>query len=214
MDGNQREQNIKSIIRLEKRIAGCTRCPVLLRCTGRMVMGKGDLVPEAMIVFECAGERNTDIDWVVEMRNAVQKYLQVDAVYHTFMVRCQPKACPLADGIPCQLDNSLLDDNNNCRLTHGSCIGIPVKPTDEAVLNCLNYVVEELEIFRPRYVILFGRRVSEFILKAYGILETIQDRLVYHHNGTIFISILDDRSYAPEILKALVPLLNGPHNNK
>ncbi|MEQ8199848.1 MAG: hypothetical protein ABRQ24_00340 [Syntrophomonadaceae bacterium] len=207
MDVNLRERNIKAIIKLEDRIAKCKRCPALLCCTSKPATGKGDLVPEAVIVFECEGERTTDIDWIVEVRNTVQKYLKVDTVYHTFLVRCQSKACPLADAIPCRVNNALLDAHNNCRMTNRRCVGIPIKPTDEAILNCLNYVIEELHIFQPQYVILFGGRVSEFVLKAYGIMDTIQDRLVYHHEGTTFISVLDEQSCRPEALKALAPLL-------
>jgi len=177
LDVNQREQNIKAIIKLETRISKCTRCPALLRCTSKPATGKGDLVPEAVIVFECEGKRTNDIDWIVDVRNAIQKYLQVDAVYHTFMVRCQLKACPLADAIPCQVHNSLLDVHNICRVSNKSCTGIPIRPADDEVLNCLTYLIEELMIFKPEYVILFGRRVSDFVLKAYGMLDTIQDRL-------------------------------------
>ena len=206
---NQREQNIKAIIKLESRISKCSRCPALLRCTSKPATGKGDLVPEAVIIFECEGERTKDIDWIVEIRNTVQKYLQVDAVYHTFMVRCQLKACPLAEAIPCQVHNPLLDAHNTCRVSNKSCTGIPIRPTDDAVLSCLNYVIEELQIFQPEYVILFGRRVNDFVLKAYGMLDTIQDRLIYHHEGTTFLSVLDDQSYRPEIFAALATLLDN-----
>lgn len=209
MEVSLREQNIKAIIKLDNRISKCRRCPALLRCTSKPITGKGDLVPEAVIIFESEGEHTNDIDWIVEVRNAVQKYLQVDAVYHTFMVRCQLKACPIADAIPCQVNNSLLDVHNICRLTNNSCRGIPIKPADDAVLNCLNFVIEELQIFRPEYVILFGPRVSNFVLKAYGILESIQDRLVYHHEGTTFLSVLDDQSYRPEIFSSLAALVEN-----
>jgi hypothetical protein len=208
LDVNQREQNIKAIIKLETRIGKCSRCPALLRCTSKPATGKGDLVPEAVIIFECEGERTNDIDWIVEVRNAVQKYLQVDAVYHTFMVRCQLKACPLVDSIPCQVNNPLLDVHNTCRVSSRGCTGIPIKPPDDAVLNCLNYIIEELKIFQPEYVILFGRRVSDFVLKAYGMLDTIQDRLVYHYEGTTFLSVLDDQTYRPEIFAALAALVD------
>ncbi len=210
MDANRREMNIKGLIRLEGRIAECRRCPSLLQCTSKPSLGKGDLVPQVVIVFECGDDRSYDIDWIVEIRNGVQKYFSVDTVYHTFMVRCQPKACPMGAGIPCQVNNSLLDTQNKCRLTSQPCIGIPVKPDDEAVLNCLGYVIEELHIFQPRYVIMFGRRVSEFILKSLGMLESIQDRLVFEHESTTFLSLLDDQYFRPEQLKDLATLLDSP----
>lgn len=211
MDLNQRENNIKAIIKLEDRIFQCRRCPSLLHCSSKPGTGKGDLVPEAVIVFECENEHNTDIDWVVEMRNTVQKYLQVNAVYHSFLVRCHPKACWLADTIPCRVNDPLLKADNTCRLSKKNCTGIPVKPTDEAILNCLNYIIEELAIFQPENIILFGRRVSEFVLKAYGILDTIQDRLVYHHEGTTFITIMDDQFFHPSVLKSLTDILDTGH---
>lgn len=207
MDATRREVNIKGLIRLEDRIAKCRRCPSLLQCTSKPSTGKGDLVPQVVIVFECGDDRFHDIDWIVEIRNGVQKYFNVDTVYHTFMVRCQPKACPMGVGIPCQVNNALLDTQNNCRLTGQPCIGIPVKPSDEAVINCLGYVIEELHIFRPQCVIMFGRRVSEFILKSLGMLESIQDRLVFEYEGTTFLSLLDDQYFRPEQLKDLATLL-------
>ncbi len=207
MDVNRREQNIKSIIKLENRIIKCRRCPGPLKCISKPAMGKGDLVPEAIIVFECENTNTRQLEWIVELRNAVQKYFNVEAAYHTFMVRCQPKACPLGDAIPCRITNPLLGSNDICRLSNQYCSGTPIKPTDESVVNCLNYLIEELDIFQPRYVLLFGKRVTEFIFRAYGILESIQDRLVFYHEGTTYLSIINDQSFRAEDIKNLAALV-------
>lgn len=212
MDVNRREQHIKALIKLEDRITRCRRCPSLLQCTSKPSMGKGDLVPETVVVFEWGDERTQDIDWIIDVRNSVQKYFNVDTVYHTFLVRCQPKACPIGEGIPCRVNDPLPDIHNHCRLTNQPCIGIPIKPSDATVLNCLNFLIEELQIFQPQYVIMFGQRVSEFILKSFGILESILDRLIYHYEGTVFLSIRDDQSFRPDHLKELASLLDPPYD--
>ncbi len=207
MDINKRELNIKSIIRLENRIIKCQRCPGMLKCTSKPAMGKGDLVPEAIVVFECENRNNQNVDWIVEMRNAIQKYFNIDTAYHTFMVRCQPKSCPLGDAIPCRITNPLQDSNGICRLTNQVCSGIPIRPTDESVVNCLNFVIEELDIFQPQYVFLFGKRVTEFILRVYGTLDLIQDRLIFQNDGTTYLSITNDQSFRPEDLRNLAALV-------
>lgn len=207
MDINKREQNIKSIIRLETRITKCRRCPGIRKCIGKPAMGKGDLVPEAVVVFEYENTNNQNVDWIVEMRNSIQKYFNVDTAYHTFMVRCQPKACPLGDAIPCRVTSPLLNNNGTCRLTNQSCSGTPIKPPDESVVNCLNFVIEELDIFQPQYVFLFGKRVTEFVLRAYGILDLIQDRLIFHKEGITYLSITNEQSFRHEDLRNLAALV-------
>ena len=208
MDVNCREQNIKAIIKLEGRIRLCNRCPALLKCTSKPSFGKGDLEPEAMVVFEGESIYTQDIDWVVAMRKSIQKYFSVNRIYHTFLVRCQPKACTRGQDISCTLNSRLLDHNDICLFTNRSCDGIPVKPSNEEVINCLYFLLEEIEVLKPKYVFLFGSRVSDFVLKTYGIFEPPAEQQLFEHEATTFISMVGEEAYSNKDFKKAATFTN------
>lgn len=193
MDNNRGEKNIKGIIKLETRIAQCSRCYGLSKCTNKPSLGKGDLEPEALIVFESESDKTRDINWIVALRNVIQKSLAVGTIYHTFLVRCQPKFCPLDHINTCILERKLLNPQGICTLTNQPCNGIPAQPLNEHIINCLNFLMEEIEIMRPRYVVLYGQRVSDFVLRAHGILEPTPSQQVFKQKETTLIIITEDR---------------------
>ncbi len=208
MDINCRAQNIKAIIKLEGRIGLCNRCPALLKCTSKPSLGKGDLEPEAMVIFECESTHTQDINWVVELRESIQKYFNINSVYHTFLVRCQPKACTRGQDISCTLNGKVLDRNNICLFTNQPCDGIPVKPSNEEVINCLYFLLEEIEVLKPKYVFLFGSRVSDFVLKTYGVFESRPGQQLFEHETATFISMVEEEAYSNKDFKKVATLIN------
>lgn len=168
-----RDQNIRRVIEMEDRISSCRRCESLLQCVRRPSMGKGELDPEILMVFECESGFTHDMTNLVDIRNLVKSEFNVDRVYHNYMVRCQPKACAIRNNISCFGDAACMDRDNNCLLSGKPCEGIPVKPSNEEILACLPFLLEEIEIFRPRHVILFGERVAFFTLRSFGMFDNV-----------------------------------------
>lgn len=198
MEKGTREQNIKRIINMEDRIAQCNRCPSLTRCIRKASLGKGDLEPQVLIVFECENQFTLDLDKVIQLRDSVKKNFSTERVYHTFMVRCQPKACASRQNTNCYMTNKLLDKENNCLLSNNQCEGIPVKPASDEIMNCLPFLMEEIEVLKPDYVVLFGQRVSEYVLKSYGVFDDIEMNKSFEYNDIIFLTTGDEKQFTSE----------------
>jgi len=198
MEKGTREQNIKRIINMEDRIAQCNRCPSLTRCIRKPSLGKGDLEPQVLIVFECENQFTLDLDKVIQLRDSVKKNFSTERVYHTFMVRCQPKACASRQNTNCYMTNKLLDKENTCLLSTNQCEGIPVKPSSDEIMNCLPFLMEEIEVLKPDYVILFGQRVSEYVLKSYGVFDNIEMNKTFEYDDIVFLTTGDEKRFTSE----------------
>lgn len=209
MSEQQREQNIKSIIRLEDRVAKCRRCAPLLKCTSRPAVGRGDLEPDTMIVFEAANDLNRNQHWIVGLHNSVRQHFGGQQVYHTFMVRCQSRVCPQSQGNDCFLTSRLLDRNDICLLNNQPCDGIAVKPTNEAIINCLTYLLEEIAALRPSRVVLMGPRVTDFVLKACGVYHQIYDQPAYRAGEHLFIIAKEEHQVDSSELQHIADAVDG-----
>jgi uracil-DNA glycosylase len=209
METYDREHRIKSIIKLEERVGLCKRCSALVKCTNKPSLGRGDLEPQVLLVFECESACTRNNDWIIQLRNSIKQHFHVDRVYHTYLVRCQPKACPSTHGLGCCLTTRLLDRNNACLLTNQFCTGIPIKPNDEEILNCLTYLVEEITILQPAYVMLLGRRVSDFVLKTLGRFEADADMPSFFYEDTIFLPAAAADTFQDAEVQRLASLIKG-----
>lgn len=207
MGKGSREKNIKSIINMEDRICQCNRCPSLTRCMRKPSLGKGDLEPDVLLVFECENEFNKNLDKVIALRDIIKKNFSTEQVYHSFMVRCQPKACPQRGSSSCYIEGKLLDKDHICLLTNRACEGIPIKPDNEMIMNCLPFLLEEIEILRPRFVILFGQQVSDYVLKSCGVFVPENDRN-YYYEGMTFISTKEEKDFSASEMVEILELVN------
>ncbi len=203
MDKNVRNQYIKSIIRLEEKISQCRRCKPLVNCTTKPSLGKGDLQAEVLLIFESKSALTDNTKWLIDLRNSIKEQLQIERIYHTFMVRCQPKACTICHVNNYSPNKKILNHDNICLLSRKLCDGIPIKPGNEEILNCLSFLLEEIAVFQPRHVILFGTRVSEFVLKTFGKFESSEIELPYKHGGTTFHTTVEEKSFCSEELQKL-----------
>jgi len=209
MSKTTREENIRRIIVLEDRIYQCRRCKPLLRCIKKPSLGKGDLEPAIMLVFEFNSTFSADIKNLIELRNLIKKEFGISGIYHSFMVRCQPKACTVRDTVSCYAENKLLDkENNNCILTGKACTGIPVRPSCEEIIACLPFLLEEIDILSPRYIIFFGERVSEFLLKSYGIFDyDIEPGSHFKYGNMILLTTVCEEKFGSEECRQLSQVL-------
>ncbi|SHH12800.1 Uracil DNA glycosylase superfamily protein [Thermosyntropha lipolytica DSM 11003] len=182
-----KEEKIRKIIMMEDRIVKCKRCSSLLRCNRKPALGKGDLDPEMVLVFEMENEFTRDLNKLTGLRNLIKDKLAVNRIYHTFMVRCQPKACPLPNNNTWDGDIKLLDKEYNCILTGKPCEGVLVPPGTEDIISCLPFLVEEINILKPQTVVLFGEKVGDFVLKSFGIFKQVELYSRYQNEDYIFV---------------------------
>lgn len=183
-----REEKIRRIVSMEDRIGKCDRCPTLIKCIRKPSLGKGELEPDIIFVFESSSNFTNDIDNIIRLRNLFKKEFEVGKIYHTYMVRCQPKACTIRYGVSCYTDNRLLDKDSKCILSGGLCEGIPIRPSTEEIFACLPFLLEEIEILNPKYLVLFGQRVSNFLLRAYGIFDNIEEGKRFEFNDMVILT--------------------------
>lgn len=182
-----REEKIRHIIEMEDRIVKCQRCKNLSRCVRKPSLGKGELEPELMMVFEYDNHFTSNVNNVINLRNMVKRELNVDKIYHTFLTRCQPKACSTRDSLSCYSEARLLERDNRCMLNGRECEGIPVRPADEEIISCMPFILEEINILQPGYIMLFGFRVAEYMLKSWGVFEKNEDQFVQYINDRCII---------------------------
>jgi len=164
--------------------------------------------PQALLVFESESYQTRDIKWIIELRNLIRQHFHLEKVYYTFMVRCHPKSCVSNQGTNCCLTGKLANHNGICLLNDQLCDGIPIKPSNEEIINCIYFLLEEIGILDPQYVILFGSRVEDFVLKSYGIFDIGNHHQVHHYENATLLSIPENREYKDEEIKRLSVLAN------
>ena len=119
------------------------------------------------------------------------------------MIRCKAKACTHRNNMEIYSNSKLLNMDDICLLTGKKCDAVLVKASDEAALFCLPYLIEEITILNPRIVILFGSRVSEFVLKSYGIYDAEESRAVYKYKDIVFLKTSDEFNFDIEECRLL-----------
>ncbi|MDD2371971.1 MAG: uracil-DNA glycosylase family protein [Syntrophomonadaceae bacterium] len=203
-----REQNIRRIIEMEDRICQCQRCPSLVKCLRKPSMGKGELEPEALLVFEYENSFISDINNIIRLRNIIKQELKLDKIYHTFMVRCQPKACAIRQSVNCYGQGKWIDKDYTCLLSNKTCDGIPVRPGTDEIISCLPFLLEEIEILHPTYLLLFGERVAEFVLKSYGVYSDLAINQRYEYEQMTFLTLVDENEFRQDNCHQLLNALS------
>jgi len=56
--------------------------------------------------------------------------------------------------------------------------------------------MEEISILNPTYIILFGQRVAEYVLKACGFFDTSEINKCYPYQGHMFIPSVDESQFS------------------
>lgn len=204
MPKGNREQNIRRIIEMEDRICLCQRCLALVNCVRKPSLGKGDLDPITMLVFESENTYTSNINNIIELRNVIKNETNVQKIYHTFMVRCYPKSCSTMQNTTCYLDSKLLDKDYNCTLSRSRCNGIPIKPRNEEIISCLPFLLEEIEILHPHFIFMFGKRVSEFLLRSYGIFDPVETGNCYKYNDMVLFATVEENEFGLADCKKVV----------
>lgn len=148
---------IKNLSFFNKSINSCEKCSCLVSSRNLIVFGYGDPNAKIMFVGMAPGRNGADITGVPFTRdpsgvlfqdcmihagfslekNPKCEYPRLDDVYVTNLVKCNPK-----------------DEKGNNRT-----------PSAEEIENCAPHFQKEIDEINPKIVVLFGKVVSEYILK-------------------------------------------------
>jgi uracil-DNA glycosylase len=162
---------ISRIVKMEERINKCNRCKDVRICFHRPSTGKGDVEADILVVFASESEV-VDRSELTRMRQEISAMAgDGTKVYHTFMVRCQPKMCNRRKDQAVLFDGVLINSEGKCLLKCQPCDANPVKPDDQQTMNCLHFLLEEIEILAPELIIVVGERVYQYVFRAFGIFD-------------------------------------------
>lgn len=208
MRRSTRDKIISRIVKMESRISQCNRCKGIKTCSPGLSFGRGDVEADILVVFLRDSEFTRSRDMILNMRAAISEISGGKSVYHTFMVRCQPRMCSRRWGKDVLFEGTLIDNNQVCLLTQDRCDGMLIEPSDHEIMNCLHYLLEEIEIIAPQVIISCGERTSQYLFKAFGMLDPINKAFIDVKNkpyriGTFFLIPTDIPSTDESVFKGL-----------
>ena len=169
-------KTISRIVKMEERINKCNRCKDVRVCCFRPATGKGDIEADIMLILASESEV-PDRSELIRMRQQISAMTGNGCgVYHTYMVRCQPRICNRRKNQAVLFDGSLIDADNRCLLSRERCDAIPAEPDDQQTMNCLHFLLEEIEILDPKLVITVGKEPISMYFALLGYLTLFRSR--------------------------------------
>ena len=189
----------------------CTKCPEILYSRSLIVNGHGDPQAKVMFVGMAPGRNGADITGIPFTRDPSGVLFQecmihagfslehdpkcehphLKGVYVTNLVKCNPK-----------------DENGNNRT-----------PSQKELENCAPHFQKELDRINPEIIVIFGKVVSEYVLKQKISKFNSYHNQPIHRNNRIFIPFIhpsyvirgayDRKKYIDEIIGLKALLKNG-----
>lgn len=189
-----RESVISRIVKMEEQINSCSRCREIRTCSLKPSVGRGDLEGKILVVFQNETDFTRDRNLVAKMRQDVSSMAgQDNGVYHTYLVRCHSKLCTRRNEKKVLFDGSLINSDSVCLLTGDFCDAKNIEPSDQHYMNCLRFLLEEIEILSPNMIITIGESTYQYVFRAFGLLDPFQRSFdenknkLYKSNGCWFI---------------------------
>ena len=142
-----------AMAQLRERVMPCQKCPDLAKARTQVVFGVGDIHSELMFVGEAPGadEDAQGEPFVGKAGQLLTKIIQTmgysrETVYIANILKCRPDT-------PGQLAGNR-------------------KPTPEEMNTCLPYLLEQIEIIRPKVIVALGATAMEGLFgKSLGIMK-------------------------------------------
>lgn len=167
-----RDQTVRMLVKMEERIAKCARCKEEYFCYSRPAIGRGDVEADIMVVFLCEDEYCADRNNIINMREEIKAVAggQVK-LYHSYLVRCVRRSCYRLKGKESLFNGRLLKKDGTCLLSGQPCSGVIESPKDGEIMNCFYFLLEEIEILKPKVIIPVGETTCNYLFKAYGLFD-------------------------------------------
>ncbi|MGE5396060.1 MAG: uracil-DNA glycosylase family protein [Chitinophagales bacterium] len=175
MNRSAKERIISKIVKMEERIVKCNRCKEIRTCCKKPSLGRGDVEATVMVVFATENDLTKDRMAAAKMREQLAVMAgNAHTVYHTYMVRCQPKTCARRKGKEFLFDGQMINNDSECMLTNRPCDGKYTQPDDKETMNCLHFLLEEIEILGPEVIITVGEETYQYVFRAFGLITPSQ----------------------------------------
>lgn len=168
----ERAKTITRLVKMEERIASCNRCRNIRTCCPKSALGRGDVEPGILLAFLAQNNFTRDQESVINMRKELEALNDNRfKAYHTYLVRCQHRICSRRQGKDVLLDGKLINSDMVCLLNGQTCDGVALEPTDQDIMNCLHFFLEEIEILHPRIIVTCGEMTYHYVFRAFGLLD-------------------------------------------
>lgn len=189
-----RESVISRIVKMEEQVNSCNRCREIRTCSLKPSVGRGDLDGKILVIFPTENDFSRDRNLVAKMRQDISVMAGLEnGVYHTYLVRCHPKMCSRRQENRVLFDGALINSDSVCLLTGQGCDAHSIEPSDQYCMNCLRFLLEEIEILAPSVIITIGEGTYQYVFRAFGLLDPFQRSFndnknkLYRSNGCFFI---------------------------
>ncbi|MDI6640829.1 MAG: uracil-DNA glycosylase [Elusimicrobiota bacterium] len=146
----------KNLEKLSSEVSKCKKCE-LYKYRINAVFGEGDVFAEVMFVGEGPGydEDRQGRPFVGKAGQLLTKIIESiglrrENVYITNIVKCHPMVNP-----------ELLNKRGNDR-----------PPTEEEILSCLPYLITQIEIIAPKFIVTLGNVATQTILRRFNCLNS------------------------------------------
>jgi DNA polymerase len=137
-----REDRLATLARIAEEISRCTRCPLHASRT-RAVPGEGDPCPAVVFVGEAPG-------------------FNEDQQGRPFVGAAGALLTELIESIGLKRSDVFITNVIKCRPPQNR------DPKEEEIAACLPFLREQLEILKPRIIVMLGRHSARTILGVYG----------------------------------------------
>ena len=153
---------------MEKVLEKCDKCPQLVKTRKRVVAGAGSPHAATMFIGLAPGRNGADITGVPFTRDPSGKIFREMVAemsdldfYVTNLVKCVP-----------------IDQQGRNR-----------SPSHREILNCFEYVENEIALVDPRVIVLLGRTATKTFLRDIGTMHTVHNKPI-DDNGRWIIPFL------------------------
>lgn len=151
------------------RVCVCTKCPHLARTRTQTVFGVGNPDAELMFVGEAPGADE-------------------DARGEPFVGRAGQLLTRIVETMGLSRDEVYIANILKCRpdMPKGAPGNRP--PTAGEMQTCIDYLIEQIEIIRPRVVVALGATAVEGLLGARGVMRELRGKWHSYHDTPLMIT--------------------------
>jgi uracil-DNA glycosylase family 4 len=178
-----------------KRNFFCEKCPDLKISRSKIVVGYGDSIAQIMFVGMAPGRNGADRTGIPFTRDPSGILFQESLIAAGFSLEQNPR-----NELP-QLKNVYVTNLVKCNPKEDD--GCNRTPSLEEIKNCASFFEQELIDIDPKVIVLFGKVVTEYVLK-----QKISKFIDIHNKPRPFMN----RIYLPFIHPSFV--IRGSYNRK
>lgn len=155
-EGSVKEDKKTRVIRLQKRVSECTLCNELAKTRKNVVFGAGNVSAELMFVGEAPG-RDEDIQGL------------------PFVGRAGQLLTKMIEAMGLTRQHVFIANVLKCRPPQNR------NPLPKEIINCEPYLLEQLELIKPKVICALGTFAAQTLLKKSEPISRLRGRFYDYH---------------------------------